>query len=590
VFNLARLYVNKFRPLVSIVIPVYNAERYVGYTLDSVLKQTWRELEVIVVIDGATDCSMEVCKQFDDKRIKYVVQENGGLAAARNAGIDVARGDYIGFIDADDIWLAEKITRHMEQFDKDPDLGLSYSYSSLMDEDGKDLGTLQKEGTNPTSFQDCYVRNVIGNGSNALLRKDVFIGRETDDQAFPPMVSFDTDLRRAEDFELWSRIASLTRWKLACIPEELVRYRINMSGLSSNTKLQRHYHLLAMAKISAYAPRMAESYRTSAVAHLYWHQARTLAHQKNTRAGLQAVRHALHYNWRTITGNHFMIGAALASSVVLPRPAYFKLLRLSGHIWGWWQHLQVLFGKRKKKHVSDAVDTRQHLSTIIGKPDSYAREKAMLNLFFLSHKHQLMFLGISKNASTSLKHLMYREEFGAAEHDQVTQIHKAWGWSSTPGRGIVVGDEKSLEKFSTYSRFAVYRDPVSRFLSAYHNKVIYSPSTHPYYLENRLEGMGLDHFINVTAAILKMKNPLHIDEHLRPQSWYYQAEDVDYIVPIESLAEFLKTRFGILFESVHNKTELPWLTPNEQQVDRIKQLYACDYAIKPNWPDKDLQT
>ena len=123
---------NKNHPLVSIIIPVYNAERYVYSTLDSVLNQTWRNLEVIVVDDGSTDRSMEVCQQFDDPRIIYVEQKNSGCASARNAGIRHACGEYLGFIDADDTWMPEKITRHMRQFDQDPDLGRKSAYSVSM--------------------------------------------------------------------------------------------------------------------------------------------------------------------------------------------------------------------------------------------------------------------------------------------------------------------------------------------------------------------------------------------------------------------------------------------------------------------------
>jgi len=579
--------VNNTQPLVSIVIPVYNAESYVYTTLESVLKQSWRELEVIVVNDGSTDRSMEICEQFGDPRIRYVEQENGGLASARNAGIKHTRGDFLGFIDADDIWHPEKVARHMEQFIQDQDLGLSYSFSSLIDEAGHDLGTFQKEGTNPTLFADCYTRNVIGNGSNAMLRREVFTGRKSDTGSYPPLHSLNVELRRAEDFELWSRIASLSRWKMACIPAALVKYRINTSGLSSNTKAQRHYHLLALAIISGYAAYEAEKNRLTAVAYLYWHQARTLASQKKTRAGLQAVRIALHYNWRTLSGNHVMIAAALASSAVLPRSAYFSLFRLSSRAWGWWQRLTTRFESVEKKRPDVADTGKKSMSAMIGEPGSYARKGAMLNLFFLCHKHQLMFLSISKNASTTLKHIMYREEFGVDTKDIPSKIHKIWGWKARAGRAIETHDAKGLQDYSGYTRFAVYRDPVARFLSAYHNKVLYSNYPHIYYVKNRLEGMGLDHFINVTATILKMKNPMHIDEHLRPQACYYQPADVDYIVPLESLSEFLESRFGIQAGPVHNKTRLPRIKPSKQQIEKIREMYACDYAIKPNWPVAD---
>lgn len=316
---------SKKHPLVSIVIPVYNCERYVGDSLDSALNQTWRELEIIIVNDGSTDRSLEICRRVRDPRIRYVDHENRGLAAARNSGIEHARGEYIGFIDADDIWMPEKVATHMQQFSSDPNLGLSYSYSKMIDETGEDLLVFQKEGKSPTTFFDCYTRNVIGNGSNAMLRMDVFSGRASDNKSFPPMHAFNKDLRRAEDLELWSRIACLTKWKIDCFPKALVLYRINGAGLSANTKYQRYYHLLVLALIGQYTPYLAEKYRHSGVAHLYWHQCRTFIRQREINAGLKGMRLALHYNWRTLSGNHFMMVAALISATILPSWIYFRL-------------------------------------------------------------------------------------------------------------------------------------------------------------------------------------------------------------------------------------------------------------------------
>lgn len=575
---------NQHEPQVSIVIPVYNGERYVQATLNSILKQTWQDLEVIVVNDGSTDRSMEICRQFNDPRIRYAEQENGGLAAARNAGIRIARGEYLGFIDADDTWSPDKVSRHVEHFRSDPELGLSYSYSSLMDEAGQNLGTLQKEGTNPTTFADCYVRNVIGNGSNAMLRREVFSGRRSNPGLFPPLKTFDPDLRRAEDYELWSRIASLTGWKIACISEVLVQYRINMSGLSSNTTLQRHYHFLATAKIAAYAPLEAELYRSSAIAHLYWHQARTHVQNKNARAGIQAVKFAWHYNWRTLNGNHFLIACALVAMRVIPRAIYLKLAHQAGQVWGRWQNLQVRISRVKTDHSSSSLEGIETLSGMVGEPESYTRKKAMPNLFFLCHKHRLMFAGVSKNASTSLKDIMYREEFGIADSSKLEHVHQLWGWHAQAGRSIELGDTKSFEAYPGYTRFAVYRDPVSRFMSTYHNRVIYNGIAHPFYIGNRLEGMGLEQFINVVEALIRIENPLHIDEHLRPQSWCYEPGDIDYIVPIESLSEFLQVKFGISPRPRHNTTALPRIHPTRQQRERIHKIYACDYAIETNWP------
>ncbi|WP_071188886.1 glycosyltransferase family A protein [Trichormus sp. NMC-1] len=90
-------------PKISVIIPVYNSEKTVAETLDSVLAQTYGDLEVIIVDDGSTDKSIEICRQFNDERIKIVHQQNRGLAGARNTGIRHAQGEFLGFVDSDEI-------------------------------------------------------------------------------------------------------------------------------------------------------------------------------------------------------------------------------------------------------------------------------------------------------------------------------------------------------------------------------------------------------------------------------------------------------------------------------------------------------
>ena len=91
-------------PLVSVIIPIYNVEKYINKTINSVINQTYKNLEIILVNDGATDNSLEICKKYNeiDSRIMIIEKENGGLSSARNAGLDVAKGEYISLIDGDD--------------------------------------------------------------------------------------------------------------------------------------------------------------------------------------------------------------------------------------------------------------------------------------------------------------------------------------------------------------------------------------------------------------------------------------------------------------------------------------------------------
>ena len=120
--------------LVSVIIPLYNCERYISQAVESILNQTYKKIEIIVVDDGSTDFSLKVVKTFQDERIKIISRENGGLAKARNSGITEAKGEIAGFLDADDYWHPSKIETHIRHFKAYPEIGLSYSYSQFCDE------------------------------------------------------------------------------------------------------------------------------------------------------------------------------------------------------------------------------------------------------------------------------------------------------------------------------------------------------------------------------------------------------------------------------------------------------------------------
>jgi glycosyltransferase involved in cell wall biosynthesis len=104
----------KHQPLISVILPAYNGARYLSDTIGSVLAQTYRPLEVIVVDDGSKDDSAEIAGSFDHVRV--LIQENQGVPFARNAGIAAANGDYLCFIDQDDTWLPEKVQKQLESF------------------------------------------------------------------------------------------------------------------------------------------------------------------------------------------------------------------------------------------------------------------------------------------------------------------------------------------------------------------------------------------------------------------------------------------------------------------------------------------
>ncbi|VXD24263.1 glycosyltransferase family 2 protein [Planktothrix paucivesiculata] len=111
--------------LVSVIIPVYNCEKYLAEAIESVLAQTYQPLEIIVVDDGSTDGSAEIAKRFGTT-VQYCFQANSGTAAARNRGIELAKGDFFAFLDADDFWVEDKLTNQMAAFTNNPNLDVVY--------------------------------------------------------------------------------------------------------------------------------------------------------------------------------------------------------------------------------------------------------------------------------------------------------------------------------------------------------------------------------------------------------------------------------------------------------------------------------
>jgi glycosyltransferase involved in cell wall biosynthesis len=113
-------------PLVSVIIPVYNGERYLAQTIESALAQTYQPIEIIVINDGSTDGSAEVVKRFPS--VRYHFQENRGIGGAKNSGIELAKGDFLAILEQDDLWSTNKITQQMAAFEGDPALDIVFGH------------------------------------------------------------------------------------------------------------------------------------------------------------------------------------------------------------------------------------------------------------------------------------------------------------------------------------------------------------------------------------------------------------------------------------------------------------------------------
>ena len=222
---------------VSVVIPTYNGGEHLLDAVNSVLQQTYAPLEIIVVDDGSKEDILRILSPVS-QRIMYIRQDNAGPAAARNTGVRAARGEFIAFLDDDDLWHPTKLEAQMHGMSQDPDCGLVYSYPILIDEKGS-LIFNQPPKTFPSGYvyYDFLKQNQIVTVSATLLRASVF----------QKVGFFDTNLYVCEDYDLWLRIAK--DYKLIFCSNATVYYRHIASGISKNNYNRLYGGLYVINKI-----------------------------------------------------------------------------------------------------------------------------------------------------------------------------------------------------------------------------------------------------------------------------------------------------------------------------------------------------
>lgn len=222
-------------PKVSVIIPSYNSAQYIGEAIESVFAQTYRDFEIIVVDDGSIDDTKEVLSPYIN-RIVYLFQVNGGVAKARNAGIRNAQGEYIAFLDADDVWFSEKLELQMKHLDSYPDAVLVYSDYSAFDNNGKALRKRKKEKYAGNIFYQLIKENFIPT-STVVMKKEYFnkIG------------SFDESIEIAEDWDLWLRIAR--RYSICYFDKPLMKYKIHNDNMTNNIYKMLKNELLVLDKL-----------------------------------------------------------------------------------------------------------------------------------------------------------------------------------------------------------------------------------------------------------------------------------------------------------------------------------------------------
>jgi len=211
-------------PLISVIVPVYNAEKYVAPALESILNQSVSDLELIVIDDGSTDASAMVIEKIKDPRLHLYKQANAGMAAALNKGISLAKGKFIARQDADDISLPARFEKQVAYLNDHPKTGMLGTQAALIDSTGKRTGRFLHHSTdNETLKATLYFDNPFVH-SSVMLRKEILDKVGLYNNSLHPLL---------QDFDLWFRISKVS--DIANLPDVLQEYRQLPSGISATS-------------------------------------------------------------------------------------------------------------------------------------------------------------------------------------------------------------------------------------------------------------------------------------------------------------------------------------------------------------------
>lgn len=221
------------RELVSVIMPVYNAEDHIRESIESVLNQTYSNFEFIIIDDGSTDSSLEIIKQYNDERIKVLEQDNRGVAISLNKGISISKGTLIARQDSDDISLPNRFEKQCEFMNANPNISLLGTYSQLIDEENNVIKSYTAPSENNKLRDLTFKKNPFIHGS-VMIRKEIL----------KKCGLYREQFLLSQDYDLWLRISEVG--EISMLPDFLYKYRIWKNSVSSTkTALKRKFDDIA---------------------------------------------------------------------------------------------------------------------------------------------------------------------------------------------------------------------------------------------------------------------------------------------------------------------------------------------------------
>ncbi|WP_412978234.1 glycosyltransferase [Nostoc sp. UIC 10607] len=269
--------------MISVIIPAYNSEKTIKETIQSVLNQTFTNLELIIINDGSQDSTLDVIAEIQDSRIKVFSYPNAGGNISRNRGLNLAVGEFVSFLDADDLWTPDKLQSQLKALEENVTAKVAYSWTNYIDENSEFV----LSGTHFTANGDVYekllVTNFLENGSNPLIRRESLI----------ELSGFDECLSAAQDWDMWLRLAC--KFDFICVPSAQILYRISANSVSSNLVRQEKACLQVLERAYKERPLAKHTWNLSLTNLYKYLTCKSLQKPFNRQKGLAAAKFLWNY-------------------------------------------------------------------------------------------------------------------------------------------------------------------------------------------------------------------------------------------------------------------------------------------------------
>ncbi|WP_341526557.1 glycosyltransferase [Nostoc sp. UHCC 0302] len=310
--------------IVSVIIPAFNTEKTISETIISVLEQKFEFFELIIINADSTDSTLKVISNFKDSRLQVFSYPKANVAVNRNRGLHHSTGEFITFLDGDDLWTSDKLETQYKALLENPETAIAYSWTHCIDERGQFLRTCSTIAVTGNVYPHLLLEDFIGNGSNVMIRRDAFMS----------VGGFDELLTNAQDSDLLLRLAAC--YQFVAVPKVQVLYRVQTNSMSADVWKLETACLQVLERAFNQAPESLQYLKPYCLANLYKYLLyRTLEGQPERHKSRIAVK--------------FLISTLRTDPYIFFKRVIFKVfLKLAVIILLPSQYAHVMFSKLKR--------------------------------------------------------------------------------------------------------------------------------------------------------------------------------------------------------------------------------------------------